>query len=143
MRAPGRKAGSDADASASHTGTFARYPDSGASTTPDCNRACHRLDEGACFLVCRIRRTSRRGARARRGVLLRAPYHPRMTPTASIHGALAELASAAGRWLASWWRIVHLGALLLVLALSPQSYDASNRRALLRHVYVGTAPALL
>ena len=66
-----------------------------------------------------------------------------MTPAASIQSALAELAGAAGRWLASWWRIVHLGALLLVLALSPQSYDAGNRRALLRHVYVGTAPALL
>jgi phospholipid/cholesterol/gamma-HCH transport system permease protein len=66
-----------------------------------------------------------------------------MTPTASIHGALAELANALGRWLASWWRVVHLGALLLVLALSPASYGPDNRRALVRHVYLGTAPALL
>jgi phospholipid/cholesterol/gamma-HCH transport system permease protein len=66
-----------------------------------------------------------------------------MTPTAPKQGAVAELASAAGRWLVSWWRIVHLGALLLVLALSPSSYGADNRRALARHIYEGTAPALL
>jgi phospholipid/cholesterol/gamma-HCH transport system permease protein len=66
-----------------------------------------------------------------------------MTPNASMPGALADFFSAGGRWLAGWWRIVHLGALLLVLALSPSSYSADNRRALLRHVYLGTAPALL
>jgi phospholipid/cholesterol/gamma-HCH transport system permease protein len=64
------------------------------------------------------------------------------TPAASIQGAIAELAGTTGRWLASWWRVVHLGALLLVLALSPSSYGADNRRMLARHVYVGTAPAL-
>src|ERR1700704_2654272 len=65
-----------------------------------------------------------------------------MTPTASIPGESAGLA-AAGRWLAGWWRIVHLAALLLALALSPSSYARDNRRLLARHVYLGTAPALL
>jgi len=66
-----------------------------------------------------------------------------MTATASKQGALAELARTAGRWLAGWWRIVHLATLLLVMALSPSSYAQENRRALVRHLYLGTAPALL
>jgi phospholipid/cholesterol/gamma-HCH transport system permease protein len=65
-----------------------------------------------------------------------------MTPAAH-QGAFAELAGALGRWLASWWRIVHLGALLLVLALSPSSHSRDHRRALARHVYEDAAPALL
>ena len=54
----------------------------------------------------------------------------------------ADLVRAAGRWAAGWWAIVHLGALLLVLALSPSSYAQVNRRALARHLYLGTAPSL-
>jgi phospholipid/cholesterol/gamma-HCH transport system permease protein len=66
-----------------------------------------------------------------------------MTPTTSATGALADLARVGGEWVAGWWRVVHLGALLLVLALSPSSYSEANRRALVRHVYLATAPALL
>jgi phospholipid/cholesterol/gamma-HCH transport system permease protein len=65
-----------------------------------------------------------------------------MTQAASPQSALAELVGLAGRWLASWWQAVHLGVLLLVLALSPSSYGAADRRMLLRHLYLGTAPAL-
>ena len=32
-------------------------------------------------------------------------------------GALAQMGSAALRWFAGWWQIVHLGAVILVLAL--------------------------
>ena len=49
---------------------------------------------------------------------------------------------ASVRWLFGWWRILHLGAMLLVVALAPKSYDAETRRALARHVYLGTAPML-
>ena len=66
-----------------------------------------------------------------------------MAAAASPPGSLAELAREFAEWVAGWWRIVHLGALLLVLALSPSSYAARNRRALAVHVYRGTAPALL
>ncbi|HJV59298.1 MAG TPA: ABC transporter permease [Albitalea sp.] len=66
-----------------------------------------------------------------------------MAATIPFTRTLAELARGAGRWAAGWWRVVHLGALLLALALSPSSYGESNRRALARHVYLGTAPALL
>lgn len=46
------------------------------------------------------------------------------------------------RWLAGWWRILFFGAALLVLAVSPSSYGAATRRALLRHLYFDTAPIL-
>jgi phospholipid/cholesterol/gamma-HCH transport system permease protein len=46
------------------------------------------------------------------------------------------------RWLAGWWQIVFFGACLLVLALSPSSYGRATRHALVRHVYVDTAPIL-
>lgn len=56
--------------------------------------------------------------------------------------APVDLARSTGQWLAGWWRMLHLATLLLVMALSPSSYAQENRRALLRHLYLGTAPAL-
>ncbi len=53
-----------------------------------------------------------------------------------IRGSVAE-------WLGGWWRIVYLGARVMVLALSPSSYARANRQALARHLYLGTAPLLL
>jgi phospholipid/cholesterol/gamma-HCH transport system permease protein len=58
-------------------------------------------------------------------------------------GALAEMGGALLRWFSGWWRIVHLGAQLLVLALSPSSYARASRAAMARHIVVGTAPVLL
>jgi len=46
-------------------------------------------------------------------------------------------------WLKDWWRLTYLGAVLLVLVLSPSSYRADRRPALLRQVYTNTAPILL
>ena len=66
-----------------------------------------------------------------------------MTPTTSPPGALAELVRTASAWLLGWWRTVHLTALMMVLALSPSSYRKEYRRALARHVYLGTAQSLL
>jgi len=62
-----------------------------------------------------------------------------MTPTAPP----VSFARGLGRWLLGWWRVVQLGALLLVLALSPSSYGPANRRALAQHLVAGTAPSLL
>jgi phospholipid/cholesterol/gamma-HCH transport system permease protein len=45
-------------------------------------------------------------------------------------------------WLHGWWFIVHLGALLAALALSPSIYRPAVRQALLREIYRGTAPGL-
>jgi phospholipid/cholesterol/gamma-HCH transport system permease protein len=66
-----------------------------------------------------------------------------MVPMLSRPGALAEMGSAVLRWFAGWWRIVHLGAQLLVLALSPSSYTRADRSAMARQIYLGTAPILL
>ncbi|WP_372828058.1 MlaE family ABC transporter permease [Polaromonas sp.] len=55
----------------------------------------------------------------------------------------AELNRKAQAWLLGWWRLVHLGALVLVLALSPSSYNRASRQVLARHIYHNTAPNLL
>lgn len=70
-------------------------------------------------------------------------YHAGMVPTDSRSGALAEIGRSVLRWFGGWWRIVHLGALLLVLALSPSSYTRANRAAMARHIVIGTAPIML
>ena len=66
-----------------------------------------------------------------------------MRSASSGPGPVAELFGALTRWLRNWWRIVHLGVQLLALSLSPATYSAAYARRLLRHIYLGTAPALL
>lgn len=66
----------------------------------------------------------------------------RMTPLASGQGTLADMVRALRHGLAGWWHVVHLGAVLLVLALSPSSYTRGHRAVLARHVYLDTAPVL-
>ena len=66
-----------------------------------------------------------------------------MTPTATPQGMLAEMARAMWHWLTGWWRLIHLGAQLLALALSPSSYTPAQRRVVAHHLYLGTAPSLL
>ena len=66
-----------------------------------------------------------------------------MTSLLSSHGPLPDAGRATLTWFAGWWRIIHFGALILVLAFSPSSYFGPNRSALARHVYEDTAPILL
>ena len=49
---------------------------------------------------------------------------------------------ALRRWAVAWGRIVYLGAVVLVLALTPSSYTRSARRSMARHIYLDTAPIL-
>ena len=56
--------------------------------------------------------------------------------------AFSSIVRAPVRWLDGWWRIVEFGAVVLVLAMSPSSYPAGNRRAVARHMYLDTAPIL-
>ncbi len=66
-----------------------------------------------------------------------------MTSLLPSRGPLPDAGRATLTWFAGWWRIIHFGALILVLALSPSSYAGPNRAALARHVYEDTAPILL
>jgi len=72
----------------------------------------------------------------------RATYDPLMSAATPNQATLAELARAMRRWLAGWWGIVRLGALLLEMALSPSTYSGENWRALARHIVQDTAPLL-
>lgn len=66
-----------------------------------------------------------------------------MTSPSSLAHALARRGRAPLGWLLGWARIIHFGALTLVLAFSPSSYTPRSRRALARHLYLDTAPILL
>jgi phospholipid/cholesterol/gamma-HCH transport system permease protein len=44
----------------------------------------------------------------------------------------------AARWLAGWWHMLRLGAVALVMALSPSTYNRANRLATARHIYAST-----
>jgi len=66
-----------------------------------------------------------------------------MAPISTWHDTFADLARAGLAWLVGWWQIIHSGAVILVLALSPSSYAGDTRSAMARHLYLGTAPVLL
>ncbi len=61
----------------------------------------------------------------------------------SLQDKPQRMRRSAANWLASWWRIVHFGAVILVMALSVKSYTGDNRTAMARHLYANTAPLLL
>ncbi|MBA4329389.1 MAG: ABC transporter permease [Polaromonas sp.] len=66
-----------------------------------------------------------------------------MTPADRRPSALSLLNLRAREWLLGWWRLIYLGAMILVLTLSPSSYGRPNRRVLAEHIYRNTAPNLL
>ncbi len=45
-------------------------------------------------------------------------------------------------WLGGWWRIVHLGAVMLVLALAPSSHRGARRQGLAWHLVNSCLPML-
>lgn len=70
-------------------------------------------------------------------------YHHWMSSHTPWHSWLTQILGAARLWIAEWWQLLDLGALILVLALSPSSYNRENRALLGRHIYTSTAPILL
>ncbi len=66
-----------------------------------------------------------------------------MAPLLTLRSVLRDGALASWQWLGGWWRIVLLGAELLVLVLTPSGYRAVNRSSLLRQIYLAIAPSLL
>ncbi|NMM09871.1 MAG: ABC transporter permease [Polaromonas sp.] len=62
---------------------------------------------------------------------------------ATLQSRLTETGQVGQHWLIEWWRLVHLGALILVLTLSPSSYSRESREVMARHIYLNTAPIIL
>ncbi|MDB5889805.1 MAG: transporter permease [Polaromonas sp.] len=62
---------------------------------------------------------------------------------ASWRGMVLRLNQSAKSWIAEWWRLLYLGAVILVLTLSPSSYSLGNRRVLAWQIYSNTVPILL
>jgi phospholipid/cholesterol/gamma-HCH transport system permease protein len=54
----------------------------------------------------------------------------------------ASLLRSAQAWLTGWWHVVHLGALMLVLALSPAAQVAMWRQALACRLLIANGPML-
>ncbi len=71
------------------------------------------------------------------------PYHCPMSSTSPSHVPASVRGGALLQWFTGWWQIVHLGALILVLALSPSTYERATRATLAREVYQASAPILL
>jgi phospholipid/cholesterol/gamma-HCH transport system permease protein len=65
-----------------------------------------------------------------------------MTPSALQPKLLRQWIQVVSAWLAGWARVVKLGATLLVLVLSPSTYAAQHRPALVHRVYSETVPLL-
>lgn len=61
-----------------------------------------------------------------------------MRPTSYLYSKPGEWGSACMRTVASWWYMVHLGAIALVMALSPSTYNRANRGATSRYIYTST-----
>lgn len=51
---------------------------------------------------------------------------------------LGALGHACVRSVSSWWGLIHFGAVALVLALSPSTYDRGNRAVIARNIYTST-----
>ncbi len=66
-----------------------------------------------------------------------------MAATFLTQRTLVHPLRAARRVLLEWWHLLHLSAVVMVLAISPSSYSRSHRAVLARHLYSNTAPILL
>ncbi len=65
-----------------------------------------------------------------------------MPPLPSPRSAPRQWAHAVQQWWGGWWQIVHFGAQIMVLAVSPSSYRPTQRGALTRSIYLATRPLL-
>lgn len=71
-----------------------------------------------------------------------ASYDAPMPPATASRDAATRWGRALWRWVVGWWDVIHLGAQLMVLALSPASYGRAHRPTLSRHLWLGCAPLL-
>ena len=60
----------------------------------------------------------------------------------ALHLVPGQWVQVTMHWVTSWWTVLHFGAQMLVLMLSPSSYRRSQRHVMYRHLYAATAPQL-
>ena len=65
-----------------------------------------------------------------------------MSTLRSLQDNLGHLGRGGASWSVGWWHVVKVGALILVLALSPSTYTPEYRGAIARHLVHGTAGIL-
>jgi phospholipid/cholesterol/gamma-HCH transport system permease protein len=65
-----------------------------------------------------------------------------MSPKASLPDHTDRWTRGWGTWLHGWWKIVFVGAQILVLAVSPSSYHLAQRRVMFKHLVAATATQL-
>ena len=65
-----------------------------------------------------------------------------MMPVQPLSDSTSRWAREWAGWVHGWWQIIHVGAQILVLALSPSSYRRSQRYVMARNIYLATAPLL-
>ena len=65
-------------------------------------------------------------------------YDQGMHPTIHAYLRSETWRSKFFRLVSSWWYLIHLAAVILVLALSPATWRAANRAATARHIYINT-----
>lgn len=61
-----------------------------------------------------------------------------MPPTSSLHLDTDAWGRAIVRGAASWWHMVHFGAVVLVMALSPSTYNRRHRATTAQYIYAST-----
>ena len=61
-----------------------------------------------------------------------------MRPHSFLYAKPSEWGGYVFRFVASWWYMVHLGAIALVMAFSPSTYNRENRIATSRYIYTST-----
>lgn len=67
----------------------------------------------------------------------------RMNLITSLHGALFQWGRRVLAAWGAWWQVLLIGAQIVVLSLSPSSYDESEeRQAVMAHLYRASAPLL-
>ena len=70
------------------------------------------------------------------------PKRIAIIPPMSLGSSLPHLPSQWGRsflrGVGSWWHLIHFGAIVMVMLLSPSTYNRANRATTSRHIYTST-----
>ncbi len=70
-------------------------------------------------------------------------YHRAMNAASAVQGTLVRWGRSVRASVFAWWHVLLLGAQILVLSLTPSSYQrGSHRVAVLHNLYMATAPLL-